>query len=370
MNKLFVFLRMINYAIVIIMLLYNHVSVSVFQMGLTVLVCLWGIWDFWKKPHDTYHKMRLGVWAEIIAITLWLLSLHNDVLLFAFISPLARASIHLLTIGRLTVYIYIIMITTFEGIHYSISHIWIQLLVFTLILIYSSVLSMLLKERDNARRLLALSAFEREQHARNRERVRMSRQLHDTMGQYWTSVIRALDVAEVIDLPEVKQEFLQKAKEAAVLGLEEMRKTVRNENDRKQTPEQWLEFGLQSLKRIQDLTNIGIQYQLEDIQWKWFSQPTDIAETLTRTMIEGVSNAIRHGKASLIKIFLQSKADHLRLIIRDNGVGFTEKTTHSEGMGLLSLRSLAEESGGKLVIDGSTFRGTTIFLSIPFQITN
>jgi len=196
----------------------------------------------------------------------------------------------------------------------------------------------------------------------------MTRHLHDTRGQYWTSVIRALDVAEIMEQTQIKQDYLLKAKEAAVLGLEEMRKQVRNWNDNKLTPDQWIDFGSQSLNRIQELTNVLIQHQLEDIQWELFFNPSEIAETLIRTMIEGVTNAIRHGKASTIKISLHLKLDYIQLIVRDDGIGLTVPEKEREGIGLLSLRSLAEDLGGHLVIEGAPYRGTTLFLSIPFHI--
>jgi signal transduction histidine kinase len=164
---------------------------------------------------------------------------------------------------------------------------------------------------------------------------------------------------------QVKQEFIQKAREAAVLGLEEMRHAVRNWNENNRTPEQWLDYGKHSLQHIQKLTNVKIQFQIEDVYWNLFHHSREVAETVVRAMLEGVSNAIRHGNASTIKINLQSTSERIQLFIRDDGIGLVEKDAGTMGIGLLSLRSLAEELYGRLVIERSPYQGTTLSLTIP-----
>ncbi|RIV22767.1 hypothetical protein D2Q93_09315 [Alicyclobacillaceae bacterium I2511] len=45
------------------------------------------------------------------------------------------------------------------------------------------------------------------------------------MGQHWTAVIRALDAADATHKP-LRREFMHRAREAAITGLEEMREVV------------------------------------------------------------------------------------------------------------------------------------------------
>jgi signal transduction histidine kinase len=230
------------------------------------------------------------------------------------------------------------------------------------------VIGGLLRERELARRLIALSVFEQEQAASDRERVRISRQLHDTTGQYWTAVIRAIDVAQVAPHPE-NQLFLGKARESAQLGLQEMRRLVRSWDEGERTAEQWLRYGIESLKRMEEMTNVHIQLQHSPIEWEAFNPPAEVGEALARTMIEAVTNGIRHGKATKIAIYFQMKKEGLSLYIRDNGASFSSGSPSltGQGIGLRSLHELAQRVGGKLQVEGLPSHGTTVHLTVPFM---
>ncbi|WP_090634110.1 hypothetical protein [Neobacillus massiliamazoniensis] len=45
-----------------------------------------GTWEFLEKPNDDDKRLRYGVWFEEITITIWVATIRNDALLFAYIS--------------------------------------------------------------------------------------------------------------------------------------------------------------------------------------------------------------------------------------------------------------------------------------------
>ena len=59
------------------------------------------------------------------------------------------------------------------------------------------------------------------------------------------------------------------------------------------------------------------------------------------------------GRPLLLKFPFKLKLDYIQLIVRDDGIGLTVPEKEREGIGLLSLRSLAEDLGGHLVIEGA-----------------
>lgn len=297
MNSLFVLMRLLNYLLLLGFTIYFGHSFTIGEWVVSLLVMSWGTWDYWKKPNDDEKRMWYGVWLEVLAITGWIATVQSDVLLFAYISPIARASIHLSIRDRILLLISSSIVIGLYGWWIPGSHIFIPLLVFFFVGAYSSIIGSLINERKRTQRLIGLSEFEKEQSVRDKERIRISRQLHDTMGQYWTAVIRTIDAAEAVEMPS-KQIFIQKARKAAELGLEEMRKVVRNSNEGKRTPEQWITFALKSLERLKEYTSIKIEIICPDGEWELFHQRVEMSELISRTMIESSSNSIRHGKAT------------------------------------------------------------------------
>lgn len=369
MNTLFVLLRLLNYLILLGFTLYSKHPFTWVDWAVSLVVVTWGTWDLWKKPNEETKFMSYGVWLEGIAVTCWVVTIQSDVLLFAYISPLARASIHLSFVERALIWIFSSFATLFIGGWMTGTSTLIPLIVSFLVMAYSSIVASLVSERERAQRLMALSEFEKEQRIRDQERIRVSRQLHDTMGQYWIAVIRTIDVAEAVELPE-KQIFIKKARSAAEQGLEEMRKIVRNWNDGKQTPEQWIDFALKSIERLRELTNIGIELEYSKVEWVLFDHPGEISELVARTIIESLSNSIRHGKATKIWVHIHEQENVFKLIIRDNGIGFSNRgntDTHQVGIGFRSLEEMTREIGGRIQIKSAPYRGATIDLIIPFQ---
>lgn len=365
MNALFVLMRLLNYLLLLGFTIYFSHSLTLGEWVVSLLVVSWGTWDYWKKSNDGEKRMRYGVWLELLAITAWITTVQRDVLLFAYISPLARASIHLSIRDRVLLFISSGIVIGLYGWWVPGSHIFIPLLVLFFVGAYSSIIGSLLNERKRAQRLIGLSKFEKEQSVRDKERIRISRQLHDTMGQYWTAVIRTIDAAEAVDMPS-KQIFIQKARKAAELGLEEMRKVVRNSNEGKRTPEQWIDFALKSLERLKEFTTIKIEINCPDGEWELFHQRVEMSELIARTMIESLSNAIRHGKATNVWIEICEHNHVIKLSIRDNGVGLLKDMATGNGMGFQSLQEMTNDVGGTYQIESKRNYGTTIILKIPF----
>ncbi|NJL19407.1 MAG: hypothetical protein HC901_03885, partial [Bdellovibrionaceae bacterium] len=73
---------------------------------------------------------------------------------------------------------------------------------------------------------------------------------------------------------------------------------------------------------------------------------------------EALNNAVRHAKASEIKVEIEWLNKSLRLLVEDNGVGFEDTADGREGSenggehyGLASMRQRAQDLGGRLTID-------------------
>ncbi len=90
-----------------------------------------------------------------------------------------------------------------------------------------------------------------------------------------------------------------------------------------------------------------------------------VATHLYRIAQEAVANAIKHGQAREVAIYLQSVGIRTRLSVRDNGVGFPKTIPKEKGMGLRIMQSRAGMIGGSLSVEKDPAGGTGIVCSVP-----
>ncbi|MFL6002448.1 MAG: sensor histidine kinase [Nocardioides sp.] len=81
---------------------------------------------------------------------------------------------------------------------------------------------------------------------------------------------------------------------------------------------------------------------------------------LVRITREAVSNAIRHGRARNIGIGLLRDPTGRRLVVHDNGGGFSPDASASTGYGMTSMRERAEHLPGQFHVSSAPGRGTTV----------
>jgi signal transduction histidine kinase len=365
----FIAMRTTAYGAVLVSLLLSRTHMPWWMAALAIPICLWCSLDQWKRPDEAAPVMRKGVWAETALIAALAILLHSSELLFLFLSPLCRSCIHLnRKESLLSVMVSAAAILAIHRYQPTASAwLWGQLIVLASAAFYTSVLGMLLQEREAARRLFSLSEFEREQRTKDEERIRLAGQLHDQTGQYWASIIRALDVALAVKEGDPNRElFMHKAREAAMLGLQEMRQAVHSWHGGHQTPEQWMRLLEESANRIGSLTGIRVTTDLHPLHWHLLADGSETAEAIARAGIEAVTNAVKHGRAQSIAVKLSSAGGGASLVVADDGVGLDGRQT-AGGLGLASMRRLAQEAGGQLDIVSRQGHGTTLFLSIPYM---
>jgi signal transduction histidine kinase len=91
--------------------------------------------------------------------------------------------------------------------------------------------------------------------------------------------------------------------------------------------------------------------------------PDDHRTTIYRVVQEALQNAGRHSQAREVEIVVQRHGDLLRIIIRDNGVGFDPSITR--GLGLLGMQERISLLGGLLQIESAPGHGTILRMEIP-----
>jgi signal transduction histidine kinase/ligand-binding sensor domain-containing protein len=98
--------------------------------------------------------------------------------------------------------------------------------------------------------------------------------------------------------------------------------------------------------------------------------PPGLSTTVFRLVQEAVGNALRHARASVIRVTLRDEPDALRLLVEDDGVGFdpavvSRSAQRGEHLGLLGMAERVHGAGGTLELDSRPGAGSRIVARIP-----
>jgi signal transduction histidine kinase len=91
--------------------------------------------------------------------------------------------------------------------------------------------------------------------------------------------------------------------------------------------------------------------------------PAAVEVAAYRIGLEALTNVARHAEASTVDVDLELTPDALLLRVRDDGRGFTDR--RSPGVGLSSMRERAEELGGSLEVAAVPGQGTSVTARLP-----
>jgi two-component system CheB/CheR fusion protein len=119
----------------------------------------------------------------------------------------------------------------------------------------------------------------------------------------------------------------------------------------------------EALKKLTETAGTEISFELDGNGTCGISDD-NAASHLYRIAQEAINNAIRHGKASRIKVLLQALQDQVRLEVSDNGNGF-HPSTNGDGVGLRTMEYRVQLMNGVLQIEPMPEGGTTIRCILP-----
>lgn len=84
---------------------------------------------------------------------------------------------------------------------------------------------------------------------------------------------------------------------------------------------------------------------------------------------EGLTNIIKHARASVVEIKLDYKPAQFEMVIQDNGVGMdsNDKNAKTKGIGLINMKQRAKLMNGLLNVTSPMSGGTLIKLNLPYE---
>lgn len=200
------------------------------------------------------------------------------------------------------------------------------------------------------------------------ERLRIAREMHDTMAQGFTGLTYQLDGLSrelgVAEVPGSTRQHLQLALQLLRHSREEAHRSI---------------FALRSLAQAEpDLLNLlasssevllaGNAVRLTRIRdGRSAALPDEVLSELLRIGQEAITNAVRHGGATEICLTSRWKDGELTLEIRDNGTGFDTAgalSVDAGRFGIVGMKERARRVGAKLHIGSETGQGTSVAVQV------
>jgi len=199
------------------------------------------------------------------------------------------------------------------------------------------------------------------------ERARIARELHDIVAHSLSvMVLQAGAVRHRLagDLAEDKS-ALEEVEEAGRQALAEMRRLLgvmrRDDDERDLTPQP----SLASVDALVDqISGAGLPVHLH-VEGEPIALPTGIELSAYRIIQEGLTNALKHGRASRADVTLRYIRDALEVEVCDDGQG--RATTDGAGYGLLGIQERVKIYGGTMTVETAPGRGFTLKTRLPLE---
>jgi signal transduction histidine kinase len=199
-----------------------------------------------------------------------------------------------------------------------------------------------------------------------RERLRLSRDLHDGFQQLLAGSMFRLEAAMNL-MPEgatKAREQLEKACDAlyhAQTGLRAALWSMTEESEGPNNLSGLVKYAAGRLAHWQGVVHFEFRGEERHV-------PPSFSGEILMGLQEAVGNALRHGGATDVKVVFSFRREELVISVRDNGCGFDPASVEGSGhLGLRSMRERAERHGGTLKTTSEIGAGTIIVVRLPYD---
>lgn len=200
---------------------------------------------------------------------------------------------------------------------------------------------------------------------REEERTRISREIHDELGQQLTGL--KMDVSWILKKVDTQNESVQEKFTDMLALINDTMKTVRR---------------IASELRPGILDDLGLipalEWQATDFEKRTgikctfhttmndFSPERELSTNIFRVYQEALTNVARHADASSVETAIERVDGYIRLTVADNGKGIgTGDTQEKNSLGLTGMKERARLFRGNLTVEGRKPKGTIVTMMVP-----
>jgi signal transduction histidine kinase len=223
-------------------------------------------------------------------------------------------------------------------------------------------------QREQAKKA-RLQVLQRLANAEETERSRISRELHDRLGQDLTGLKLGLQlVRQQGPFSPPVRESLSRLEQIAGGLMRDIHRLAWELH-----PAALDDLGLEMVLRhytAEWSVNNRVPADFHSDGMETHRLPLPLETMLYRITQETLTNVTRHANAKRVSVLLERRPDLVSLIVEDDGGGFDASIQASAAqgkLGLLGMRERVALAGGKLEIESTPGAGTTVFVRIPLK---
>ncbi|KAB3530053.1 sensor histidine kinase [Alkaliphilus serpentinus] len=199
------------------------------------------------------------------------------------------------------------------------------------------------------------------------ERKKIARELHDSISQQLFAISITMGaIKNIIEKnPQEARKHFDNVEKMVNLAQQELRALLMHLRPVRLNGTPLNEGVTALLRELKEKNkNIDIKWNIDEVA----KLSQGVEDHLFRVLQEALSNALRHSKASLIKVKLFIRNNLLLLFIEDNGVGFSLSQDKKTSYGVSTMQERVTEIGGRIEILSYPGKGTRIEIRVPIDI--
>lgn len=197
-----------------------------------------------------------------------------------------------------------------------------------------------------------------------KERKRIAREIHDSLGNALTTLNIQLQTAHKLwDIDHtLAEKFLSEAQRLGAIAIQEVRKSVSNMREIVPVEQSITDLIDSLVQNFYQVTGILPAAQIDLPA----SLSPNIIKNLYRIIQEALTNICKYAKATKVDIILSHTDDKLSVIIQDNGKGFKLSQNRS-GYGIQGMQERVSALKGSFDIDAEPGYGCRIIIHLPWE---
>lgn len=220
-------------------------------------------------------------------------------------------------------------------------------------------------ELEEAYRKLIENSASAQRLSVEQERIRMAREIHDTLAHTLTTLIVQLEACKKLASSDPSRLTieLEKAQGLSRSGFNDIKRSIKALRPQVMEEKSFFASIISIINETMQNTNVHITFNnllQNDIK---LSSKIEIA--LFRVIQESITNSIRHGQADEIEIEIKMDNDMLQLSVIDNGIGCTNV---KKGYGMKGIQERIETLNGRVEFSCSQGEGFKTKILVPYEV--
>lgn len=208
--------------------------------------------------------------------------------------------------------------------------------------------------------------------SQEKERKRISREIHDGPAQMMANVLMRSDLIE--------RTYQEKGIDEAIIEIRDLKRTVRDALSEVRRiiydlrPMALDDLGIvPTLKKYLSTVmeyNPGVQVHFQALSNNEKRLPSDYEVSIFRLVQESVTNAIKHGNSREVWVKIEWLRNHINISVKDSGKGFDINIIKEQSFGIVGMKERIDLLKGTMDIKSTIGEGTIVSFKVPIPVTD